>query len=578
MMLLIDLLKDKIKKFFNNEEETPWKDYYGNIPKHLEYPRYSIYELIEQTVSKYPKYIAYEYFGRQVNYKKFYIKIENAAKALKSLGVKEGDRITICMPNTPEAIIMFYAVNMVGAVSNMIHPLSSEKEIEFYLNKAKSRFVLALDLTYNKVLAASKNTKVEKIIIASINDDMKTIMSVLYYVTKGYKVKININVDNTITWDKFIASGTKFEGIYKTSRGADDEAVILYSGGTSGNPKGIILTNLNFNALAIQSHLMCDPSKAGDSLLVIMPIFHGFGLGVCIHAPLHAGMKCILIPQFKAKEFAKLIKKYKPAFLVGVPTMYEALVNNKPIKKKYLSSVTTVISGGDILNPVLRKRINEYLAKHGSDAQVRVGYGLTESTAASCLTPRFYYKEGSIGIPFPDTEYKIVKIDTISEAKVSHDGEICINGPTVMKEYLDEKEETANTLKKHADGKIWLHTGDVGYIDYKGIVFFKSRLKRIIVSSGYNIYPHYIEKVLNMHPAIETCIVVGIEHPYKVQVPKAYIVLKSGFTLDEKLKKEIRSYCEKFIAKYSLPYEYEYRDTLPKTLVGKIAFNKLEQK
>jgi long-chain acyl-CoA synthetase len=309
-----------------------------------------------------------------------------------------------------------------------------------------------------------------------------------------------------------------------------------------------------------------------------MPIFHGFGLGVCIHTPLYIGMKCILIPQFKAKEFAKLIKKYRPAFLAGVPTMYEALINSRPMKKKYLSSVTTVISGGDILTPVLKKSLNEYLANHGSDAQVRVGYGLTECTAASCLTPRFYYKEGSIGLPFPDTEYKIVKIGTTSEVKVNHDGEICINGPTVMKGYLDEKEETANTLKKHADGKIWLHTGDVGYINHRGIVFFKSRIKRIIVSSGYNIYPQYIEKVLNMHPAVETSIVVGLEHPYKVQVPKAYIVLKTGFTLDEKLKKEIKAYCERFIAKYSLPYEYEYRDTLPKTLVGKVAFNKLEDK
>lgn len=575
MISLIDLLKNKINNFVLKHDEKPWENYYGKIPKHLEYPKFSIYELLEKTVSKYPKYIAYEYFDKQVTYKKLYNKIESAAKALKNIGVIENDHITICMPNTPEAIIMFYAVNMVGAIANMIHPLSSEKEIEFYINKSNSRFILSLDLTYNKVLMASRNTKIEKIIIAHLNDDMKTIMSVLYYMTSGYKNKIKIDKKNTVTWDKFIADGINYEGIYKTSRNSDDDAVILYSGGTSGTPKGIVLTNLNFNALALQSHLMCDPAKAGDSVLVIMPIFHGFGLGVCIHAPLYVGMKCVLIPQFKAQDFAKLIKKYKPAFLVGVPTMYEALINSKFTKKKYLTSVSTVLSGGDVLNPILRKKINQYLVKHGSDAQVRVGYGLTESTAASCLTPKLYYKEGSIGLPFPDTLYKIVKIGTTKETKVNQDGEICINGPTVMKRYLDEEVETTNTLKKHSDGKIWLHTGDVGYIDEEGIVFFKSRIKRIIISSGYNIYPHYIEKVLNMHPAVETSIVIGVDHPYKIQVPKAYIVLKPEFTLNEKLKKEIKLYCERFIAKYSLPYEYEYRESLPKTLIGKIAFNKL---
>lgn len=576
MNLLISILKNRLDRWLKHDDKQPWTDYYGSIPKHLDYPSYSMYELIEETVNKYPKYISLDYFGKKINYSNFYKKIEECARALKQLGVKENDKITVCMPNTPEGVITFYAINMVGAIAVMIHPLSSEKEIEFYINKSNSKYVIAIDLTYNRITEAVKNTKIEKIIICSISRSMKKFTRFLYWITSGRKNKIVLN-KNTMKWNLFIKEGKSYQGIYKISRSAYDEAVILFSGGTTGNPKGIVLSNLNFNSLAMQSHLMCDPSKAGDSVLSIMPIFHGFGIGVSIHTPLHAGMKCILVPQFKAKEFAKIIRKYQPNFLAGVPTMYEALVNSKTRNPLYMTSVSTVVCGGDILNPVLRKRVNNYLAKHGSKANIRVGYGLTECTGASCLTPKFYYKEGSIGVPFPDMLYKIVKIGGIDTVKPNKDGEICISGPSVMIKYLDEKEETKNVLKYHSDGKLWLHTGDIGYMNKNGMVFFKTRLKRLIVSSGYNVYPPYIEKILNSHPAIEISYVVGIPHPYKEEVPKAYIVLKEGFKLDDKLKEEIKSYCEKNIAKYSLPHEYEYRDSLPKTLVGKVTFSKLKE-
>ncbi len=577
MISLTSIIRKRLNRWFNKPESSPWTDYYGDVPEHLQYPSYSMWELIEKTVDKYPRYEAYEYFGKNVTFTKFFQKIEQCAKALKAININKGDRVTICMPNTPEGVIMFYAINMVGATANMIHPLSSVNEIEFYLNKSKSKAILAVDLTYDKVSKAVKNTKVETIITSSVSDSMKRFTHLLYWLTKGIKNKIEIDKQNTICWNAFIYNGKNYEGVYKTSPTADEEAVILYSGGTTGEPKGIVLSNLNFNALAIQSHLMCDPSKAGDSVLGIMPIFHGFGIGVCTHTVLHAGMKCIFIPQFKAKDFYKLIKKYKPNFLAGVPTMYEALVNSNVKDKRYMKCVTTVINGGDTLNPILKDKINKYLESHGSPANVRVGYGLTECTGASCLTPRFFYKDGSIGVPFPDMLYKIVKIGTLNTAKTNKDGEICISGPTVMMHYLDDEQETSKALKKHSDGKIWLHTGDVGCMKKNGMVYFKSRLKRIIVSSGYNIYPQYIEKVINSHPAVETCCVVPMDHPYKMHVPKAYIVLKEGFILNDKLKKDIKKYCEQSIAKYSLPYEYEYRDALPKTLVGKVDFTKLNK-
>ena len=354
-----------------------------------------------------------------------------------------------------------------------------------------------------------------------------------------------------------------------------DTAIILYSGGTTGTPKGIVLSNYNFTALATQGKIMCEPCKEGDTALSIMPIFHGLGLGVCIHIPLTVGMKCVLIPAFQAKKFTQFIKKHKPNFLVGVPTLFEALLKTD-LKENELACIKTVACGGDSLSINTKKAIDKFLSDHGSTAQIREGYGLTECSGASCVTPRGLYKEGSIGIPFPDMVYKIVKIGTHEEADVMEDGEICISGPTVMVGYLKNEEETYQTLREHDDGKVWLHTGDIGCMDSEGYIYFKQRLKRMIVSSGYNIYPSQIEKIIASHKSVLSCTVIGVSHPYKGQVAKAYIVLNDGYKPTHELKEEIKAYCEENIAKYALPYEYEYRDSLPKTLIGKVSYKALE--
>ena len=565
---------ENIINIFKENDDKPWYNLYGNnIPHTLEYPRGSIYEAFYNTSTKYPLYKAYSYFGKHCRYIKLNKQITNLAKSLKYIGVNKGDKITICMPNTPDAIIMFYAINAVGAVANMIHPLSSEKEIEFYLNKSKSKYILCLDLVYPKVEKIIENTNVEKVIISKISNKMPIYLKVIYpFTAKGVNIKYK---ENMLSFNKLESFGKRYKGNYIEKGKKYDDAVILYSGGTTGEPKGVVLSNLNFNALATQCFKMVDPAKAGDSILAIMPIFHGFGLGVSVHTELISGMNIILIPKFNSKDFGKLIKKYKPKFLAGVPTMYEALVNSNIKSKTYLKSVCNAICGGDTLNEALRNRVDVYLKEHGSKANIRVGYGLTEATAAVCVTPRYYFKEGGIGIPLPDMNFKIVKIGTQKRVKANIDGEICINGPTVMKRYLDDIKETKKMLKVHSDGKIWLHTGDVGYMNEDGLIFFKSRLKRMIVSSGYNIYPQYIEKVIMSHPSVETCAVIGIPHEYKGQVPKAYIVLRENFDDTPLLREDISEYVKKSVSKYSLPYEYEFVKEIPKTKVGKVAFTKL---
>lgn len=470
---------------------------------------------------------------------------------------------------------MVYAVNLIGAIATMIHPLSSEKEIENYLVQTEATFMLVIDVCIDKIVNIKRNTKLQKVLVASAGESMPNVKGTIYKISNMRKVVVPRDDEDIVLWPTFINTAKDFVGVCHEPRTAYDPAVILFSGGTTGNPKGIVLTNLNFNALAYQDHEMIEQIVPGNSVLSILPIFHGFGLAVCIHTPLAFGMKCTLIPQFKPKDFGDMIKRYKPNFLVGVPTLYEALLKQK-LKETDLECIEAVISGGDTLTENQKKEIDDFLETHGSRAKVRPGYGLTEATGATCLAPDTNYKEGSIGYPMPDMYFKIVDIANHEELKPGEDGEICISGPTVMLKYLNNPTETNQVLRYHKDGKVWLHTGDVGCIDENGTVYFKQRIKRMIVSSGYNIYPSYIENVIVSHPKVSACTVIGVPHSYKGQVAKAYIVLKEGEEVTGDIKKEIQELCRKNISYYAIPAEYEFRESLPTTLVGKVAFKKLE--
>ena len=571
--------------------KSPWRKFYGEEKDHLEYPDFSAYKLIEYTASKHLNNISYNYYGNKKTYHEFLKQIDEVARSLKALGVKHKDVISICMPNTPEGIISFYAANKIGAVASMIHPLSAENEIKHYLTISKSEWLITIDFALEKIGHIIDDTKVKKVISVSVSESMPPLIKSIYTasntttniskVIKAINPMTYLNNDNHVfhenrmNWKDFLRLGKDYTKEIDDEFKGKDIAAILYSGGTTGTPKGVILTNLNLNASAMQNfeHVACLRDK--DKVLAIMPIFHGFGLSVCIHCVQYFGGTSILLPQFNAKTFDKIVKKYEPNVLVGVPTLFEAIINNKNFKHMKLDYLTCVISGGDSLSVDLKKRFDEFLEKHHSPTTIREGYGLTECCAASCFTPLNHYKPGSIGIPYPDTYYKIVQDGTEIEVPYGTAGEIVITGPTVMDGYIRNKKETKQTLRKHKDGRIWLHTGDEGVMDSDGFVYFKGRLKRMIITSGYCVYPNNIENVIDSHPLVRMSCVIGIPHPYKVTVAKAFIVLKDGIIKDDEILTSIKELVEKNLARFSWPYDYEFRDELPKTLVGKVAYNVL---
>ena len=556
---------------------APWLSSYGDRMFNLEYPKGSISDKVLETADEVPFNVALSYMGVKTTFKALKQKILETAAAYTALGVRPGDKVTVCLPNVPQAVFSLYALNYIGAIASMIHPLSAEGEIIFYIKTAGSRFCITLDQFAEKFNEVLKNTDLEKLIITGAEDELNFIKKSAYRLfIKTKKQKSVKTGGKMILWSDFIKAGKKT--VVTAAHKKDvDPAVILFSGGTTGVTKGIMLSNLNFNALACQTIEMAHYPVRGAKMLAAMPVFHGFGLGVCIHTMMVAGGTSILVPRFNVKSYAELIMKNRPNFIAGVPTLFEALTRNQYLDKADLSCLKGVFSGGDSLSVELKKKFDAFLESRNCSVRIREGYGTTECVTASCLTPYDKEKEGSIGIPYPDTYYMICKPGTTEPCDANEDGEICLRGPSVMLGYLDRPQETADTLRTHTDGYVWLHTGDLGFMDEEGFIFFKQRIKRMIITSGYNVYPSQIENIIDGHPAVQMSCVIGVKDPYKMQKVKAFVVLKEGYNPDDDVKNDILEYCKKNIAKYAMPYDVEFRTELPKTLVGKVAYTVLEK-
>ena len=567
-------IKNTLRKIDMKLERAKY-GYIEKMPKDIKYFEGGLYDVVYESSCKWPHNTALEYYDTQITYKELIKKINKVAASLKAIGAEKGERITICMPNTPEAIYMFYAVNEVGAVANMIHPLSSEKEIEEYVNQAHSKIMLCVDVAYPKVENIIKNTEIEQLVVVSPTRSMDILVRAIYKITKGRKNHIKKS-QHVITWDQFLGKANKFVGNPHARVNPNDDAVIMYSGGTTGKPKGIILSNLNFNAQALGAkYLVPELFKPEYSFMAFLPNFHTFGLGCCIHMPLYFGARTFLIPQFNPKKFKSYITKYKVDILVGVPTVFEYLTKIK-FKKDGLKNVKYVVSGGDMISMSSKELINDFLKTHGSKAIIENGYGLTEASGGFIFSPRSVAEEpDTIGYPIPDNEVIIMDLKTKKPAELGKDGEILVRGLSVMKGYLGMPKETEEAFVKVGNKK-YLRTGDIGYADERGVIHFRSRLKRMIISNGYNIYPANIEDVTLKCKDISSCAVVGREDKLRGEKVVVFVVANPD-TREHAIRKELNTIYKKYLAKYEIPREIRFIDALPKTKLAKVDFKALEQ-
>lgn len=560
---------------FKKEPKTPWSKYYTKEDMHLDVSDSSIYNYFEEQALNFENNICLDYYGRKVRYPELLNRIDNCAKGLYNYGVRKKDVVTLCLPNTLEGLVSFFAINKIGAVANFIHPASGENEIMTSMNDTASNIIIAIDSNYWKIENIIKKVKIKKVILVSLNNYMPWINKLRYHNNK-IKIKFSKNNRLYIMWHDFMESAedTYFKE-YAVRGKKDDPAIILHSGGTTGSPKGVVLSNGNLIAFIKSAKIGQNYLEKGDTCLALMPIFHGFGIVHSILFPLTIGMNVIIRPKFNVKEYCQMIKKYKPQILMGVPTLFESLLSEwqEDISLDFLKCI---LVGGDTLKKDLQDKLNKFLKKHGANIKVSAGYGLSEAVCGVSLGDPKKQKEGAIGIPLPGI-YVGIFSEFDEEVPYGEQGEICVCGPTVMLGYYNNEKETNIALHIHKDGNIWLHTGDIGSMDEDGYLTFINRSKRMIISSGYNIYPNQIEKLLETHPSVMLCTVVGIPHKRKIEVPKAFIVLKNKHKNKELVTLDLMMLCKKNLPKYAWPTSYEYMESLPTTRVGKIDFKKLQK-
>ncbi|MCL2280541.1 AMP-binding protein [Candidatus Saccharibacteria bacterium] len=564
---------------------APWLKQYGRVhKKSLKYSNESMYDEVRKSAERNTNAVAIDYFGNEINYGTLLAMIDRAAQSFMSLGAKKGDVISVCSPNVPEAVVAVYAINKIGAVANIFHPLSAPNEIRDYLNLVGSKIFVTIDIAWPNVKPILNDTEVQQTIIISPADSLPLFSYLGYKLLKPKELRktltqILLKNKRAMSWETFLGRGQYVVNEAYEKMSGEDVAVVLYSGGTTGKSKGIALTNLSFNATAAQGqNAFPELVVPGNKLLGIMPIFHGFGLGIGVHTILANGMTINMLPKFDAKRFDKILSDSKPNLLVGVPTLYEAMIKNKKIRKMDLSFIKIAISGGDNAMLPLKKEVDKFLVAHGAATNVLLqGYGLTESMSMACVNLTDANRDSAIGLPLADNFFKIVEPLTHIEKPYGEIGEIVISGPTIMKGYVNNDKETNETLQVHPDGRIWLHTGDMGYMDKEGYIYFSGRIKRLIISSGYNIYPNEVESVIMDVPEVLLATVVGVNDRYRGQIAKAFVVLKTGVKPSNHIHEKIMKQCQQNLAKYKWPRSIEFRKTLPKTKIGKVAYTELTE-
>jgi len=545
----------------------PWLSSYPvEVPPKLEYPRINLAHFLIDSANAYPDLTALEFLGKRMTYRALLASARRFANALLGLGLQKGDRIAIMLPNCPQTVIAYYGTLMAGGIVVMTNPLYMPRELEHQLKDSGARFILALDQLWPRIEKVLPKTALEKIIITGIKDYLPFPKNVLYGLKlrkDGQLVKVPYDGQKVLSFTELLRTSSETP-VFQDVDAENDLALIQYTGGTTGLAKGVMLTHLNLVANTIQSHRwLYKTAKFGERFLCVLPFFHVFGLTTLLQLGIYSAGTLILLPRFEVGQVLKTIEKQKPSMFPGAPTMYVAIINHPDIGKYDLTSIKACISGAAPL-PLQVQETFERI----TGGKLIEGYGLTEASPVTHANNIWEKrKKGSIGIPFPDTEAKVVVPDTLEEVPVGEIGELAVRGPQVMRGYWNRPVETEKTLK---DG--WLLTGDMARMDEEGFFYIIDRRKDIIIAGGYNIYPREIEEVLYEHPDVEEASVAGIADPYRGETVKAYIVLRPGASVTEA---DMDRWCRERLAAYKVPKLYEFRSELPKTMAGKVLRRKL---
>lgn len=543
--------------------EKPWLALYPQqVPHSIDYPRKPLQQFLKEAAEQFPHKTAIHFLGKELTYKEIYEQAIKLASYLQQLGLEKGDRVSIMLPNCPQAVISYYAVLFAGGIVVQTNPLYTERELQYQLNDSGAKIIIALDLLYPRIIKVKAHTNVEHMIITSIKDYLPFPKNVLYpFVQKkqtGMIVRVKHEGDcHLFTKALSLASGKVKEAHVDP---VEDVALLQYTGGTTGFPKAAMLTHYNLTANTFMcTKWMYKCERGNESILGVLPFFHVYGMTAVMNLSIMEGYKMILLPKFDVETTLKTIEKQRPTLFPGAPTIYIALLNHPSLKKYDLSSIKICISGSAPLPVEVQEQFETV-----TGGKIIEGYGLTEASPVTHSNFIWDGKriKGSIGVPWPDTEAMIVSLETGEQANVNEIGEIVVRGPQVMKGYWNRPEETAATLR---DG--WLYTGDLGYMNDEGYFFVVDRKKDMIIASGYNVYPREVEEVLYEHPKVQEAVVIGVPDAYRGETVKAFIVLKEG---EQCTEEELDQFMRSKLAAYKVPRIYEFRKELPKTAVGKI--------
>lgn len=549
-------------------EYRKWHDHYPEeIPVSIAYEEKPLHAFLEEAAVKYSNEIAIHFMGKEMTYSELFLQAKKMASYLQALGFKKGEKLAIMLPNCPQSVISYYAVLMAGGIVVQTNPLYTERELEYQLQDSEATYIVCLDILLPKVKKVRESTKLQHVIVTGIKDYLPFPKNLIYPFIQKRQYNIVVKVvqtHDTHEWKYMLDhASSNYDEVSVNPK--SDLALLQYTGGTTGNPKGVMLTHYNLVANVTMSETWLYKSKdKHQTVLAILPFFHVYGMTTVMNFAVMQGSKMILMPKFDINSVLKTISKQKPTLFPGAPTIYIGLLNHPDIEKYDLSSIVACLSG----SAPLPKEVQEKFEKITGGKLVE-GYGLTETSPVTHANLVWGNRvNGSIGIPWPDTDAKIFRLEgEMEEAAVGEVGEIAVKGPQVMQGYWNNPEETKKVLK---DG--WLFTGDIGYMDQEGYFYIVDRKKDMIIASGFNIYPREIEEVLYEHEAIQEAVVAGVPDAYRGETVKAFIVLKEGYKVTEE---ELDEFCKEHLATFKVPKIYEFRDELPKTAIGKILRRKL---